>query len=320
MKKWTLVVVAGALVQWSAGAIAQTYPAKPVRLIVPTAPGGGTDLIGRLLAQNLSGPLGQQVIVDNRGGAGTTIGSAVTAKAPPDGYTLLLNHTSLAFNASFYDKLPYDTLNDFAPISIVATQPFMLVTHPSLPVKSAADLISLARSRPGQIAYASGGAGSGPYMGAALFQQSAKVDILHVPYKGAGPAFTDLMAGQVQMMIATVSVVLPHAKTGRVRPLAVTSAKRIAVAPQLPTVAESALPGYEYSAWYGLFAPAGTSTEIVTRLNNETVKLVRTPELQEKFAASGLEALSSSAEEFKAYFEREVHKWTRVAKAVGAAR
>ncbi len=320
MKKWTLVMVAGALVQWSAGAIAQTYPAKPVRLIVPTAPGGGTDLIGRLLAQSLSGPLGQQVLVDNRGGAGTTIGSALTAKAPPDGYTLLLNHTSLAFNASFYDKLPYDTLNDFAPVSILATQPFILAVHPSLPVKSAADLVSLARSRPGQIAYASGGAGSGPYMGAALLQQSAKVDILHVPYKGAGPAFTDLMAGQVQMMIATVSVVLPHVKTGRVRALAVTSAKRITVAPELPTVGESAVPGYEYSAWYGLFAPAATPTPIVTRLNDETVKVMRAPDLQERFAASGLEALSSSPEAFKAHFEREVQKWARVAKAVGAAR
>lgn len=314
---WALV---GAFACWTASAAAQSYPVKPIRLIVPTAPGGGTDRIGRLLAQKLTEAMGQQVVVDNRGGAGTTIGSAITAKSPPDGYTLLLNHTSLAFNASFYGKLPYDTLNDFAPITLVARQPFLLVVHPSLPAQSVEDLISLAKARPGQIAYGSGGAGSGPYMGAALFKESAKVDMLHVPYKGAGPAFTDLMAGEVQMMIATVSLALPHAKAGRVRALAVTSAKRIAVAPELPTVAEGAVPGYEFSAWYGLFAPGGTPQHIITRLNNETVKIVRTSEMQKTFSASGLQALSSSPQEFTAHLEREVEKWAKVVNAMGGAK
>lgn len=313
-------VVMGVLATLSAPTAAQSYPVKPIRLIVPTAPGGGTDRIGRLLAQNLSVALGEQVVVDNRGGAGTTIGSAITAKSPPDGYTLLLNHTSLAFNASFYGNLPYDTLKDFSPITVVARQPFLLVVHPSLPAQSVKDLIALAKARPGQIAYASGGAGSGPFMGAALFKESAKIDMLHVPYKGAGPAFTDLMAGEVQLMIATVSLALPHAKAGRVRALAVTSAKRIAVVPELPTVAEDALPGYEFSAWYGLFAPAGTPPQIIARLNTETVKILRTQQMQKTLAASGLEALSSSPQEFTAHLEREVEKWAKVVKAVGGAK
>jgi tripartite-type tricarboxylate transporter receptor subunit TctC len=295
---------------------AQNYPVKPVRIVVPTAPGGGTDLIGRLLAQNLSSQLGQQFIVDNRGGAGTTIGTAAVAKSPADGYTLLLTHSSLAFNATYYNKLPYDTLKDFAPISLVAEQPFLFAVHPSLPVKTVAQLIALAKKNPGQIAYSSGGAGSGPFMGAELFKQQAQVNILHVPYKGAGPAFTDLMGGQVQMMIATLSLGMPHATSGRVRALGVTSAKRLGATPQLPTVAESGLPGFEFSAWYGVLAPAGTPAAIMTRLHQAVGKAMAAPETREKFE-DGLMPLSSTSDEFATYLKQEIIKWGNVVKASG---
>ena len=295
---------------------AQNYPVKPVRIVVPTAPGGGTDLIGRLLAQNLSSQLGQQFMVDNRGGAGTTIGTAAVAKSPADGYTLLLTHSSLAFNATYYNKLPYDTLKDFAPISLVAEQPFLFAVHPSLPVKTVAQLITLAKKNPGQIAYSSGGAGSGPFMGAELFKQQAQVNILHVPYKGAGPAFTDLMGGQVQMMIATLSLGMPHALSGRVRALGVTSAKRLGATPQLPTVAESGLPGFEFSAWYGVLAPAGTPAAVMTRLHQAVGKAMAAPETREKFE-DGLIPLSSTSDEFAAYLKQEVIKWGNVVKASG---
>ena len=295
---------------------AQNYPVKPVRIVVPTAPGGGTDLIGRLLAQNLSSQLGQQFMVDNRGGAGTTIGTAAVAKSPADGYTLLLTHSSLAFNATYYNKLPYDTLKDFAPISLVAEQPFLFAVHPSLPVKTVAQLITLAKKNPGQIAYSSGGAGSGPFMGAELFKQQAQVNILHVPYKGAGPAFTDLMGGQVQMMIATLSLGMPHAISGRVRALGVTSAKRLGATPQLPTVAESGLPGFEFSAWYGVLAPAGTPPAVMTRLHQAVGKAMTAPETREKFE-DGLIPLSSTSDEFAAYLKQEVIKWGNVVKASG---
>lgn len=243
MRTWLPPLLAAVCI---APAAAQQYPAKAVRLIVPTAPGGGTDFVARVLAQGLSGALGQQVIVDNRGGAGTTLGAALAAKAPPDGHTLLLHHTSLAFNATFYRKLPYDALNDFAPISLVATQPFLVVVHPSLPVRSMKELVSLARARPGQLAYSSGGAGSGPYMGAELLKQAAKIDVLHVPYKGAGPAFIDLISGQVQMMVSTMSLALPHVRTGKVRALAVTGSKRVAAASDIPTVAEGGVPATSF--------------------------------------------------------------------------
>lgn len=298
------------------GAEAQNYPTKPVRIVVPTAPGGGTDLIGRLLAQNLSTMLGQPFFVENRGGAGTTIGTAVVAKAPPDGQTLLLTHFSLAFNASYYSNLPYDTLKDLAPITLVAEQPFVFVVHPSLPVKSISELITLAKKRPGQIAYSSGGAGSGPFMGAELFKQQAQVYVLHVPYKGAGPAFTDLMGGQVQMMIATLSLGMPHVASGRVRALGVTGANRLATAPQMPTVAESGLPGFEFTVWYGALAPQGTPGPVISMLQQAITKVMATPETKGKLEA-GLTPSSSTPEEFSSFLKQEVVKWAGIVKAAG---
>jgi tripartite-type tricarboxylate transporter receptor subunit TctC len=298
-------------------AFAQQYPSKPIRLIVPTAPGGGTDFVGRVLAHELNQSLGQPVVVENRGGGGTTIGATVAAKSPPDGYTLLIHHNSLAFNATFYRKLPYDAQKDFAPISLIGSQPHVVTVHPSLPVRSVKELVSLARARPGQLAYASGGAGSGPYMGAELLKHAAKIDVLHVAYKGAGPAFVDLMSGQVQMMVVTMSVVLPHARSGKVRALAVTSATRNAAAPELPTVAESGVPGYDFGTWYGLLAPAGTPAAIVAKLNAETAKIVASRETREKFTADGLTPLKSTPEEFAALIAREIVKWAAVVKGSG---
>jgi tripartite-type tricarboxylate transporter receptor subunit TctC len=310
-------VFAFAAAFFMSAAQAQNFPSKPVRIVVPTAPGGGTDLIGRLLAQNLTSMLGQQFVVENRGGAGTTIGTAAVAKAPADGYTLLLTHFSLAFNATYYSKLPYDTLKDLAPISLVAEQPFVFVVHPSLPVKTVSQLVALARKNPGQIAYSSGGAGSGPFMGAELFKERAKVDILHVAYKGAGPAFTDLMGGQVQMMIATLSLGMPHAASGRVRAIGVTGSKRLANAPQLPTVAESGLPGFDFAVWYGALAPAGTPRSVIANLHRAITKVMSAPEMKSKLEDGLTPLLSNTPEEFSSFLEQEVVKWANVVKAAG---
>ena len=313
-KRVSLCLVSCALCLGYGAAVAQPYPTKTVRVIVPAAPGGGTDLVARVLAQHFSEALGQPFVVDNRGGAGTTLGSAVVAKSPPDGYTLILHHVSLAFNASYYRKLPYDTLKDFAPITLVATQPFLVVVHPSLPVKSMKELIALAKSRPGGIAYGTGGAGSGPHMSAELLKLTAHINLLTVPYKGAGPAFIDLMSGQVQMMIATMSLALSHAKAGRARALAVTSPQRHPVVPDLPAVAET-VPGYRYLVWYGLLAPAGTPAPVIQRLNAAAVKILQTRDTQEKLAGEGLETKTSTPEEFAAYFKSEVETWAKVVNA-----
>jgi len=310
-------VLAALVFAQAAFVVAQPYQVKPVRLIVPAAPGGGTDLVARVLAQHLDEALGQPVVVDNRGGGGTTLGATVAAKAPPDGYTVILHHTSLAFNATFYRHLQYDALKDFAPVTLVATQPFLFVVHPSLPVRSVRDLVALAKTHPGAIAYGSGGTGSGPYMGAELLKQSARIDMLHVPYKGAGPAMIDLIGGQVQMMVATMSLALPHAKSGRVRGLAVTSTKRAAAAPEFPTVGESGLPGYDYTVWYGLLAPAGTPKPVIARLNQETAKVLETREVRDRLSTQGLETISDSPEAFASHLQREVAKWRRVIEAAG---
>ena len=309
---WLLCMIGAACITPVA---AQQYPVKPVRLIVPTAPGGGTDLVARVLAQQLGKSFGQSFVVDNKGGAGTTLGTDLAAKAPPDGYTLILHHISLAFNASFYRHLPYDARRDFAPVCLVANQPYLVVVHPSLPVKSVRELIRMAKARPGSIAYASGGSGSGPYMAAEFLKNLAQIELLHVPYKGAGPALTDLIGGQVQLMFATVSLALPHSRNGKLRALAVTSAGRLPAAPALPTVRESGVADYEFSTWYGLLAPAGTPQPVIARLNEETVHALREPATSEKFAADGIESIGSSAAEFAAYLGGEIEKWARVVQA-----
>jgi tripartite-type tricarboxylate transporter receptor subunit TctC len=238
------------------------------------------------------------------------------AKSAPDGYTLLFTHTSLAFNATYYTKLPYDTVKDLVAVSPVAEQPFVFVVHPSLPVKTIRELVALARKHPGEISYGSGGAGSGPFMGAELFKLNAGINVLHVPYKGAGPAFTDLMGGQVQMMIATTSLGLPHVKSGRVRALGVTSAKRLSAAPDLPTVAESGLPGYTYAAWYGVFAPRGTPDVITERLNQEIARITADPGTRKKLG-SEIQVLRSSRQAFSDFLQAEIAKWAKVVNSAG---
>jgi len=301
---------------WAAEA--QHYPSRPVRLVVPFAPGGANDIVARVVAQKMTEAMGQAVVVDNRGGAGGTIGTDLVAKAKPDGYTLLVASMGVAVNAVLYPKLPYDTLKDLAPVTMLAEQPNIVVVHPSLPVKTVRDLLALARARPGQVSYASGGIGSNTHLVTVLFLQMAKVDMLHIPYKGLGPAVTDLLGGQVQMIISNVATALPYVKAGRLRLLAVTSKKRFALFPDTPTVDESGVPGYESSGWYGLWAPSGTPPEIIGGLHKEVTKILSSPAMKEQLGSQGLEAIPTTPEAFGQQLRVEIQKWGRVVKASGA--
>jgi tripartite-type tricarboxylate transporter receptor subunit TctC len=294
------------------------YPQKPIRLVAPFAPGGGTDILARLFGQKMGEVLGQQVIVDNRGGAGGTVGTDIAAKAPPDGYTLILVSASHAINPGLYQKLPYDSVNDFAPITQIATSPGILVVNPSLPVKSVKDLIALARAKPGQINYASAGSGTPPHLAGELFKVMAKIDMVHVPYKGNAPAFIDVIGGQVPLIFPTMPSAMPFIKSGKLRPIAVTSAKRSPAAPDIPTIAESGLPGYEATSWYGILAPARTPREIVAKLHEVLVSVIGSPDMKDKLAAQGLDPVGNTPQQFAAVIKSEIAKWTKVVKASGA--
>jgi tripartite-type tricarboxylate transporter receptor subunit TctC len=303
------------------GAAAQeqsAYPKKPIRLIAPFAPGGGTDILARLFGQKMSETLGQPVIVDNRGGAGGTIGTDIAAKAPPDGYTLILVSGSHAINPGLYRKLPYDSVDDFATITQIATSPGILVVNPSLPVNSVKDLIALARAKPGQINYASAGSGTPPHLAGELFKVMAKIDMVHVPYKGNAPAFTDVIGGQVSLIFPTMPSAMPFIRSGRLRPVAVTSARRSPAAPEIPTITESGLPGYEAISWYGILAPARTPPQFVARLHEVLVSAIRAPDMQEKLAAQGLEPVGNTPQQFSAVIRSEIAKWAKVVQASGA--
>jgi tripartite-type tricarboxylate transporter receptor subunit TctC len=309
-----LLILAGML-----PAVAQpAYPTKTIRMIVPFPPGGGNDIIGRLLAQRLAESLGQQVIVDNRGGAGSTLGTDLAAKAPPDGHTLLVTNIALAVNATLYPKLPYDTLRDLAAVGQIGWQPNVLVLHPSMPAKSLRDLLGLARARPGELIYGSGGVGSAGHLATELLRMMARVQMVHVPYKGLGPALTDLAGGHVLILISTVASAMPHVKSGRIRPLAVTTMQRSTVLPHVPTMNEAGVPGYEFSTWYGLFVPSATPRAIVDRLNRETAKALSAPDVKEQLASQGIEGAPTSVEAFGAYVRNEVTKWGKVVKESGA--
>lgn len=301
-----------------AHANAQSYPAKPVRVIVPFPPGAGADITTRLFAPRLSEVLGQAVVVENRAGAAGNIGAEVVARAAPDGYTLLTAPASIAISQTLYKKLPFDLLRDFQAVSMLASVPFVLVVHPSLPVTSVKDLIALAKARPGQINYASTGNGSSPHLTAEMLKMQARIDAVHVPYKGTPLAVTDLLTGQVSFMFANALSMLPHVNSGRLRALAVTSAKRNAATPQLPTMTESGLPGFESGTWYAVLAPAGTPREVVARLSAEIGKLTQHPDTREKLAAQGAEALTMTPGETAAYLRSEVAKWGKVVEASGA--
>jgi tripartite-type tricarboxylate transporter receptor subunit TctC len=293
---------------------AQSYPMKPVRLVSPSSAGGGSDIIARILAPKLAERIGQQVVVENRAGAGTVIGSDHVAKSAPDGYTLLLGISTLATNPALLKKMPYDAVRDLAPITQVAQSPNVLVVHPSVPVHSVKELIAFVRARPGQLTFASAGVGTNPHMTMELFRSMAKLEIVHVPYKGSAPAITDLVGGHVAMMSATALTGIPQIRAGRLRGLGVSSAKRSASAPELPTIAEAGVPGYEATQWYGLLAPAGTPSDVIKRLHAETVKILQLPDVKARLAGDGAEPVGDTPEEFGRFIAAELAKWAKVAR------
>jgi len=297
---------------------AQPYPSHPVRVVVPFAPGGAVDLVARTIAQRLTDAMGQTFVVDNRGGAGGTIGTDIVAKARADGYTLLVGSMGVAVNAVLYPKLPYDTVKDLAAVTMLGEQPNILVVHPSVAAKTLGEFLQLARAKSGQITYGSGGVGSNSHLATVLFVQKAGLDLLHVPYKGLGPAIVELVGGQVQLAISNVSTALPHVKAGRLRLLAVTTAKRFPLFPDMPTVGEGGVPGAESSGWYGLWATAGTPQIVLGALSRETVKILKSQSLQEQFAVQGLEAAPMAPAEFGKRVIEEIRKWGPVVKASGA--
>jgi tripartite-type tricarboxylate transporter receptor subunit TctC len=311
-------IVAAASLALPLAAGAQDYPVKPIRFIVPFAPGGGNDILGRVVAQKLNESLGVAVIVDNRGGAGGTIGTDLAAKAPPDGYTMLINNVSLAVNVTLYPRLPYDTLKDLDPVTLVGRQPNILVVHPSLPARSVKELLALARSKPREVTYGSGGIGSSSHLATELLKIVAKVDLVHVPYKGMGPALIDLISGQTQLIMATLASALPFVRSGKVRALAVTPARRAAVVPDVPTMIEAGVEGFEYSTWYGLMLPAGVPQPVLNRIHGSMMKVLAAPDVKEKFGAQGVEPASMTQQEFRSYLKSEVAKWAVVIKASGA--
>jgi tripartite-type tricarboxylate transporter receptor subunit TctC len=293
------------------------WPSKPIRMIVAFVPGGGTDIVARLLAPRFSDALGQTVVIDNRGGAGGNIGTEAAARAAPDGYTLLMGNVAPnAINASLA-PVPFDPVKDFAPISQVAITPNVLVVHPALPVKSVKELLALARSKPGALAFPSAGNGTSSHLAGELLKSIAKVDMLHVPYKGGGAALADLLGGQVQLMFATTPAAMPQVKAGRLRAIAVTTKARSQALPDLPTMIESGVPNYEAATWYGLLAPAATPRAVVDRMHVETVKILATPDLREKLVAQGFEPVGSSPAEFAAYIQSQIETWAKVIRAAG---
>jgi len=293
-----------------------TYPSKPVRMVVPSAPGGGTDIIARLIAQGLTDAWGRTVVVDNRGGGGGTVGITIVAKAQPDGYTMLLGSVGhLTFAPVARTNLPYDARKDLAPITLAANQPFLLAVAPSLPVKSTAELVALAKRRPDGIKYGSGGVGTASHLGIVLLELQTGMSMLHVPYRGSNPALTAIMGGEVQVVIAGLATVLPHMKSGRVKGLAVTGSKRAQVAPDIPTIAESGVKGYAFDVWYGLVFTGGTPPAIVQKANAVIVKMLQSPSMNKLFIAQGVEPLTSTPQEFAARIDREIANWRKVVKA-----
>ena len=298
---------------------AQNYPARPLRLIVPTAPGGGTDFTGRLVAAKLSETMGQQVVVENRGGGGGSVGADNAAKATADGYTLLLGSIAThAVNPALYKKLPYDHLKDFASVSLIGTVPNALVVHPSVPVKSMQEFITYAKANPGKINYGSSGVGSPPHLSMELLRSMTGINLVHVPYKGAGPALADLLGGQVQAMCTSLAGLINFVKSGRVRALGVTTAKRNPQLPDVPTIVESGVPGYEVTIWYAVFAPVATPKAIVDKLNAEMVKALNSSEMKERMALQGMDPAPSTPAELTAFVKVETAKWSKAAKDSGA--
>jgi tripartite-type tricarboxylate transporter receptor subunit TctC len=310
-----LGLLVGALA-WLPNAGAQEYPTKPIRLVITYPPGGNTDLVGRALALKLGEFMGQQVVVDNRGGAGGVLGSMITAQSAPDGYTIMLGTSAgMVINPLLSRKLTYDPVKDFAPVSMVVIVPQLLVINPQLPVKNVRELIAFAKAKPGYLNAGSSGVGTPNHFGTELLKWLAGVDIVHVPYKGGAPALTDLLGGQIQMAFSSVPAVLPHIKAGRLVALGVGSAKRSPALPNIPTIAEAGVPGYEYTTWYGVFAPAKTPRTLIARLNAEIVKAMETPDIKDRFTALGGDPDPGTPEELRAYMAIESAKWAKIIKA-----
>lgn len=298
-------------------ATAQPYPARPIRMIIPFSPGGATDTPARLIAQKLPDAIGQPVIVDNRPGAGSAIGSEIVAKAQPDGYTLLLTGTPFAAIATLYGKLSFDPALDFAAVMQVASAPNILAVHPSLPARSVKELIAMAQSQPGKVDYASGGSGGAQHLFMSLFLSLARISMTHVPYKGSGPATVDLLGGQVKVGLPGIAIAIPHARAGRLVPLGVTSAQRVPQFPDVPSIAEAGVPGYDATVWFGLLAPRGTPAAAISRLHREIVKVVRLPEVESAYLATGTLPVTSTPAEFGAFVKAEIVKWGRVIREAG---
>jgi tripartite-type tricarboxylate transporter receptor subunit TctC len=315
MTKLFVAVLACLALQGMAFA-ADPYPSKPVRLIIPFPPGGSNDVVGRLIAQQLSTRLGQQVIPDNRAGAGGVIGTEAASKAEPDGYTILFASSAFAANSSLY-KLPYDPVKAFAPVAMIAAGPNVLAVSSSMPANSVRELIALAQARPGQLNYASAGIGSFQHLGGALFVSMAKADIVHVPFKGGGPAMVDVIAGNTQLMLSSLVQTLPHIKSGKLKALGVGGLKRSPTLPDVPTISESGLPGYDAVNWWALLAPAGTPPEIIARLHREITSIQRAPEVQKRFESEAVEGVQMSTAEFTKYIQEETVKWARVVREAG---
>lgn len=296
---------------------AQQYPARAIRVIVASSPGSGVDIVSRIVSQKLSAGLGQQVFVDNRAGAGANLGAEIAAKSLPDGYTLLMGTPAHAINASMYSGLNYDLVRDFAPVSLVTTGQYVVIVHPSVPARTVKELIALARSKPGDLAYGSAGPGNSTHLAGELFNSMAGTKMLHVPYKGSGPGLIDLISGQLQVYFANLTAGLPHMRSNRVRALAVTGPVRTPLLPALPTVAEAGLPGYAVTGYFGVLVPAGTPPAIIARLNAEIVKAVRAPDVQASLAAEGAEAVGGSPEEFGAFLKSEITRWAAAVKTAG---
>ncbi len=293
------------------------YPAKPLRFILPFPPGGGTDTLGRMIAQKMGETLGQQVVPDNRPGGGANLGAEIAAKSPPDGYTMFMGNVAHTINVTLYPKLNYDLVKDFAPVSILASTPNILVVHPSLPVKSVKELIALTKARPGQLDFASAGSGSSSHLAGELFNSMGGVKLTHIPYKGGGPAVVALISGQVPVGFATTPSVMPHVTSGRLRGLAVTGDRRLPLAPDLPTISEAGIKGYEASTWYGLLVPAATPGDIINRLHATTVKILALDDLKKRLESSGFQGIGSTPKEYAAYTSSEIAKWAKVIKAAG---
>ena len=307
--------IATALLLLPALAWAQVYPSKPVRLIAASSPGSAVDIVSRVIAQKLSEQLGQQVVVDNRAGAGGNLGAELAAKAAPDGYTVFMATPAQAINTGLYRKLDYDLVRDFAPVSQLTVGHYCVAVHPSLPVQSVKELIALARVRRGQLNYASAGNGNATHLAGELFTSMAKIELVHVPYKGSGPGLTDLIGGQVQIMFPNLTAAIPYVKSKRLRVLAVSGEKRSVIMPELPTVSEAGLPGYRVISWFGLLTPAGVTPEIVTRLQRELTATMRSADVRDKLAGEGAEPMASTPEQFAAFIKSEITQWVQVVRA-----